>query len=66
MAKKSSGGFNNVLKWVLVLGGGFLAFEYVTNKGGQYDYISKVLDQVSSNYVRGGKEWGDRYYTRGF
>jgi len=56
----------NYLKWGIGLGIVFLAFEYITNKGGQYDYVSKLIDQAGSKYVRGGVEWGDRYYSQGF
>lgn len=62
MGKK--GGSNSMLKWALILGGGFLAFEFLTNKGGNLDFISKGLNAIGakSNYVRGGVEWGDSYY----
>jgi hypothetical protein len=63
MGNGKKGGSGSLLTWLVVLCGGFLAYEYLANKGGQYDYISKVMSgRARSRYVRGGVEWGDRYY----
>lgn len=48
----------SMLNWLLLGGVVFLGYEYLTHKGGQYDYISKIMDSVSSkggntaNYAR--------------
>lgn len=65
MGKKGKSG--SILNWLLVGGGLFLAYEYFTNKGGQYDFISKGLNAIqgggaSSKYVRGNVIWGDDDY----
>jgi hypothetical protein len=56
MGKK---GGPNILTLALVGGALFLGYQYMTNRGGEHDYISKIIgDKAFSGYVRGNVNWG--------